>query len=147
MLRDSVPAPSSSAGLLIVVGAVIVSGGRLLVVSKKAAPQVYYLPGGKPEPGESLREALIRELGEELCVQPDSVRPLATIDDMAALEGIPMRMTVYEVSLSQEPRPAAELAAMGWTTGTDRYESLLAPAIGGQLIRFLQATGRMPGSG
>ena len=27
---------------------------------------------------------------------------------------------------------AAELAAMGWTTGTDRYEPLLAPAIGGQ---------------
>jgi ADP-ribose pyrophosphatase YjhB (NUDIX family) len=133
--------------LLVVVGAVIVSGGRLLVVSKKAAPQVFYLPGGKPEPGETLRQALVRELGEELCVQPGSVRPLVTIDDMAALEGIPMRMTVYEVSLSQEPRPAAELAAMGWTTGTDRYEALLAPAIGGQLIRFLRATGRMPGSG
>lgn len=147
MLRDSLPAPPSSPGLLVVVGAVIVSGGRLLVVSKKAAPQVFYLPGGKPEPGETLRQALVRELGEELCVQPGSVRPLATIDDMAALEGIPMRMTVFEVSLSQEPRPAAELAAMGWTTGTDRYEGLLAPAIGGQLIRFLRATGRMPGSG
>jgi ADP-ribose pyrophosphatase YjhB (NUDIX family) len=133
--------------VLVVVGAVIVTNGRLLVVSKKAAPRVFYLPGGKPEPGESLREALIRELGEELCVQPQSVLPLTTIDDMAALEDMPMRMTVYGVTLSQEPRLAAELAAMGWTDGTDRYAPLLAPAIGGQLMRFLRATGRLPDPG
>lgn len=146
MLRDSLPARSRP-NLLVVVGAVIITGGRLLVVSKQAAPRVFYLPGGKPEPGESLREALIRELGEELCVQPESVLPLATIDDMAALEGMPMRMTVYGVTLSQEPRLAAELAAMGWTDGADQYAPLLAPAIGGQLIRFLRAAGRLPGPG
>jgi 8-oxo-dGTP diphosphatase len=49
------------------------------------------------------------------------------------------------VTLSQEPRLAAELAAMGWTDGADQYAPLLAPAIGGQLMRFLRATGRLPG--
>ncbi|HEU5420893.1 MAG TPA: NUDIX domain-containing protein [Streptosporangiaceae bacterium] len=146
MLSDSPPARSRP-NLLVVVGAVIVADGRLLVVSKKAAPEVFYLPGGKPEPGESLRQALIRELGEELCVQPESIEPLTTMDDMAALEGVPMRMTVYGVMLSQQPRLAAELAAMGWTDGNDQYGPLLAPAIGGQLMRFLRSTGRLPRSG
>jgi len=37
---------------LLVVAAAVIHEGRLLVVSKKAAPAIFYLPGGKPEPGE-----------------------------------------------------------------------------------------------
>ncbi|WP_082317665.1 NUDIX domain-containing protein [Streptomyces sp. NRRL WC-3549] len=50
------------------VAAAVVSGGRLLVVSKKSAPEVFYLPGGKPDQGEEALEALTRELIEELGV-------------------------------------------------------------------------------
>jgi len=52
--------------LITVVAAAVVEQGRLLVVSKQAAPGVFYLPGGKPEPGEDAQATLLRELDEAL---------------------------------------------------------------------------------
>ncbi|NSC24514.1 NUDIX domain-containing protein [Streptomyces albus subsp. chlorinus] len=111
---------------LLVSAAAVVENGRLLVVSKQAAPDFFYLPGGKPEPGESARAALVRELDEELGVTPLSVTPLTQVRATAALEGVPMRMTVFRARLEGRPRPAAEIAAMRWTDGTD---VALAPAV------------------
>ena len=51
---------------LIVIAAAVIEQGRLLVVSTKSAPDIFCLPGGTPGPGETARETLIRELGEEL---------------------------------------------------------------------------------
>lgn len=137
--------PVADPAALTVVAAAIIEGGRLLVVSKKAAPDVFYLPGGKPEPGETARQTLLRELGEELGVLPTSTALLGHFDGVAALERVPMRMTVFLAGLARVPRPAAELAALGWTTGTDRYRPLLAPAVRDQVIPFLRGAGRLPG--
>ncbi|WP_372348295.1 NUDIX domain-containing protein [Streptomyces sp. KL116D] len=52
-----------------VVAAAVVEDGKLLVVSKQAAPDVFYIPGGKPEAGEQPEETLERELREELGVE------------------------------------------------------------------------------
>jgi 8-oxo-dGTP diphosphatase len=130
---------------LVVVAAAIIEQGRLLVVSKKSAPDTFYLPGGQPEPGETARETLIRELGEELGAWPASLTLLGQFDGPAALEHVPMRMTVFAAALGAVPRPRAELAALGWTTGADGYEPRLAPAVRSQVIPFLRHTGRMPG--
>ena len=48
--------------VLVVVAAAIVVERRLLLVSKQVAPDVFYLPGGKPEPGESDDACLSREI-------------------------------------------------------------------------------------
>jgi len=48
--------------VLLVVAAAIIRDRKLLLVSKQAAPDVFYLPGGKPEPGEETLETLVREL-------------------------------------------------------------------------------------
>ncbi|MGK4907117.1 NUDIX domain-containing protein [Streptomyces albus] len=117
--------PEAAAGLL-VSAAAVVENGRLLVVSKTAAPGLFYLPGGKPEPGETAREALVRELGEELGVRPRSLTPLTEIRATAALEGVPMTMTVFRATLEGRPAPAAEIAALRWTDGTGLD---LAPAV------------------
>ncbi|NUR98728.1 MAG: NUDIX domain-containing protein [Kribbellaceae bacterium] len=47
------------------------TAGRILVVRKTRGPYdgLLDLPGGRPEPGESWRQALIRELHEELGVR------------------------------------------------------------------------------
>ncbi|MGP3986959.1 NUDIX hydrolase [Streptomyces sp. 3N207] len=118
-----------AAAELIVSAAAVVREGRLLVVSKTAARGLFYLPGGKPEPGESLRAALDRELREELGVAPRSVTPLTEIRGTAALEGVPMRMTVFRATLDGQPEPGAEIAALRWTDGTDGPGLNLAPAV------------------
>jgi ADP-ribose pyrophosphatase YjhB (NUDIX family) len=130
-----------TSALITVVAAAIVEHGRLLVVSKKAAPAVFYLPGGKPEPGEDARATLVRELHEELGARPHGVTRLADFRGIAALEQAPMLMTVFAASLAERPRPAAELARLAWTTGADGYRPLLAPAVRDQVIPYLRASG------
>lgn len=130
-----------STGALRVVGAAIVEDGRLLVVSKTAAERVFYLPGGKPEPDEDAETALVRELREELGVRPRSIRRFRLVEDVAALEQVPMIMAVYLVTVDGAPHPAAELAAMGWTTGQDEYLPLLAPAVRRQVVPALAKSG------
>jgi 8-oxo-dGTP diphosphatase len=49
--------------LRVIAGAVL-AGRRLLLVRKQAAPTVWFLPGGKPEPGEPPLGCLGRELRE-----------------------------------------------------------------------------------
>lgn len=121
-------------GRLLVVAAAIVRSGRLLVVSKRSAPQVYFLPGGKPEAGEDDRATLVRELAEELGVYPQRMRHLLVVEDIAAVEQVAMRMVVFLAHISGEPVPAAELAAMTWTTGRDDIASLLAPAVKNHVV-------------
>ena len=130
---------------LVVVAAAIIKAGHLLVVSKKAAPDVFYLPGGKPEAGGSAEQTLVRELGEELGLIPTALRPLGQVEEMAALERVPMRMAVFTARISQDPRPAAELAALGWTSGVDGHARLLAPAVRGHVIPLLRGAGLLPG--
>jgi ADP-ribose pyrophosphatase YjhB (NUDIX family) len=128
-----------------VVAAAIVRDGRLLVVSKKAAERVFYLPGGKPEEGEDPGAALARELDEELGIRTVTHRLLAVVTDVAALEQVPMRMAVFITTVAGTPSPAAELAAMGWTTGRDEYRPLLAPAVRNQVVPLLTTAGLLAG--
>ncbi|MFI8197039.1 NUDIX domain-containing protein [Streptomyces sp. NPDC085942] len=89
---NAAAAPPAQTEPLIVVAATVVRGGRLLMVSKKAAPDVFYLPGGKPDADEEPLETLVRECEEELGVRPVEPRLLAEIESIAALEGVPLRM-------------------------------------------------------
>ena len=126
--------------VLEVVAAAIVRSGRLLVVSKRSADHVFYLPGGKSEPGEPERETLARELREELGVTLVGAEPFAVVEDVAALEQVPMRMTALRATVDGAPAPEAEIAAMAWTDGSDGG-LLLAPAVRNQVVPRLAAAG------
>ncbi|MFT3714518.1 MAG: NUDIX domain-containing protein [Gordonia sp. (in: high G+C Gram-positive bacteria)] len=57
-----------------VVAGAVVDDGRLLLAQRSYPPEVagrWELPGGKAEDGETLHDALIRELSEELGVTVD----------------------------------------------------------------------------
>jgi 8-oxo-dGTP diphosphatase len=125
--------------VLRVIAAAVLGSRGLLLVSKRAAPEVFYLPGGKPDPGEAPLDCLRRELREELGVAVVSARPFAEIRAPAALEGIEMWMSVFLTRLMGVPTPAAEIAALRWWPQAP--DLVVAPAVRDCLIPRLRRSG------
>jgi 8-oxo-dGTP pyrophosphatase MutT (NUDIX family) len=98
------------------------SDRRVLGVRSKGKA-VFYLPGGKREPGESDRDALLREIREELSVDLDgeSLRLVGTFVGAAdgKTDGTRVRLTCYEASHRGELEIAAEIEALDWISCAD----------------------------
>jgi 8-oxo-dGTP diphosphatase len=124
-----------------VIAAAVLGSRGLLLVSKRAAPDVFFLPGGKPEPDEAPLECLERELDEELGVGIRAAEPFAEVRAPAALEGVEMWMTVFLARLAGPPSPAAEIAALRWWP--DEPVLGLAPAVRDCVIPRLRLAGRL----
>ena len=124
-----------------VIAAAVVRDGELLLVAKRAAPEVFYLPGGKPDDGEAPLDCLAREVREELGAGLAAAEPFVDLRAPAALEGVPMLMSVYLAVLDGEPAPAAEIAALAWWP-RDRGV-VLAPAIREHVIPALRQARRL----
>lgn len=126
---------------LVVVAAAIVDEGRLLLVSKLAAPNVCYLPGGKLEEGEEPTAALVRELAEELGVVPTSLRPFAEVTEIAALERVPMQMSVFLAEIDGIPLARNEIAELAWLDPDGMFPGELAPAVEKHVVPQLREHG------
>jgi 8-oxo-dGTP diphosphatase len=124
-----------------VIAAAVLGSHGLLLVSKRAAPDVFYLPGGKPEPGEAPLACLRRELREELGVEVASAETFTDVRAPAALERVDMWMTVFLVRLAGTPKPAAEIAALRWWPAEPA--PCLAPALSDYVIPRLRSSGRL----
>jgi 8-oxo-dGTP diphosphatase len=124
-----------------VIAAAVLGPRGLLLVSKRAAPDVFYLPGGKPEPGEAALDCLGRELAEELGVGIEAAEPFDEVRAPAALEGVDMWMTVYLTRLAGLPAPAAEITALRWWPAEPAPG--LAPAVRDCVIPRLRRAGRI----
>jgi len=112
-----------------VVAAAVIDDQRVLLVSKLEAPDVFYLPGGKPEDGEQPLETLGRELAEELSVGVVDAELLSVVRDEAALERTPMEMQVYLARVVGVISPQAEIAGIAWVDASGESPGRLAPAI------------------
>jgi 8-oxo-dGTP diphosphatase len=124
--------------VLRVIAAAVLGSRGLLLVSKRAAPDVFYLPGGKPEPGEAPLECLRRELAEELGVAVEHAEPFTEVRAPAALEGVDMWMTVFRTRLVGAPVPGAEIAHLRWWPHDRGLR--LAPAVRDGVIPRLRQT-------
>ena len=123
-----------------VVAAAVIEERRLLLVSKRQAPDVFYLPGGKRDPGEDDLACLRRELSEELGVAPLDPVAWREVVAPAALEPEhSLRMTVYLTRLGGTPAISGELARLRWWDRDDR--SRLAPAVEHEVVPRLRAGG------
>jgi 8-oxo-dGTP diphosphatase len=122
-----------------VVAAAIIADRRLLLVSKRAAPDVFYLPGGKPEPGEQPLETLARELAEELNLAVIDADLLSVVCEEAALERTAMEMRVYQVRVEGVVSPRAEISGIAWVDARGEVPGTLAPAIRNQVLPDLAA--------
>ncbi|HEX6932340.1 MAG TPA: NUDIX domain-containing protein [Streptosporangiaceae bacterium] len=79
---------------------------------------VYFLPGGIPEDGESYAEAAMREVAEEvgLRLDPGSVRELIRIEDQAygAPPGCQVLLICFDGTAEGTMRAGDEIAEITW---------------------------------
>jgi A/G-specific adenine glycosylase len=98
--------------------AVIERNGRYLI-QKRPSPGLlaglWEFPGGKREPGETLEEALARELREELGVEVREVRPIVTVRH-AYTE---YRVTLHAFSCELVGEPEADPKRLRWVAPKD----------------------------
>lgn len=80
--------------------------------------QLFYIPGGKRELGETDEQALIREIEEELAVilEPSSIRFYGEFTGLAdgKQDGTQVRIRCYFANYQGTATPAAEIAELAW---------------------------------
>ncbi|WP_327071202.1 NUDIX hydrolase [Kitasatospora sp. NBC_01302] len=118
-------------------------GGRLLA-TRTHGRELFYLPGGKPEPGETHEQALVREIAEELGVtlDPATLAPVLTL--AAPADGKPAGTLVRTFCFTGEgvgePAPRGEIAEITHLTHGDHPRA--SPVVR-QLLDRLAATGEL----
>lgn len=103
--------------------------GRLLMTRRQAGQDFAHhweFPGGKQEAQETPRQALVRELQEEVDITPTEVEPLITIPWQYAHKAV--RLTVWRVTDWQGAPQAREGQAMAWLTLAEVMALPLPPA-------------------
>ncbi|MFF5292235.1 NUDIX hydrolase [Paractinoplanes globisporus] len=122
---------------------VCVRDRRVLVV-RPHYTDAFYLPGGKPEPGESYPEAAAREVREEvgLVLNPADLTLYTEIVAPAHNRppGTEVRLICFTGGTPDgDPKPAAEIGELAWFTPSDATRC--APAI--QLLIAKLATANL----
>ena len=106
---------------------------RRLLVARSKNKDLFYLPGGKREVGESDQQALTREIAEELSVilMPDTVEYVETFTALAdgKTDGTHVQMTCYRAEFSGTLQAAAEIAELAWVTSLDHDRCSLVAKI------------------
>ena len=105
------------------VGWILIQNQKLLGV-RSHGKDMFYLPGGKRESGESDTETLIREVMEEMSVQiTDGIHYLGEFSAPAdgKKAGVIVTVQCYQSNYSGQLTPNAEIAELKWL-GTEDYE-------------------------
>ena len=113
---------------------------RRLLCARTGARGLFYVPGGKPEPGEDDAAALVREIAEELAVRidPATIVPWGTFT--APADGQPGRdviVSLYAAEGDGEPVASAEIEELRYLSSG---EADCASAAAGLILQRLKAT-------
>jgi len=96
---------------------ILLRDGQVLS-TRSRGKTVWYIPGGKREPGETDLEVLAREVREELSVEVDvaQAKAVGVFEAQAHghAEGVVVRMSCYAAPYRGELAPAAEIEEMAW---------------------------------
>ena len=120
-LRDAVAANLSSLAIVpasadrraaVAVTLIEADGDAAVVLTQRALhltahPGQFALPGGRVDPGETVEEAALRELGEEVGVYVDEGSILGRLDDFVTRSGYSIApVVVWAGEVEFEPNPA-----------------------------------------
>jgi len=103
--------------------AFILIQNRTILSTRTKGKEVYYIPGGKWESGETDEQTLIREVKEELNIdiQPGSINYLKTFTAQShgAKQGVLVKMTCYTASFKGSLKASSEIAELRWLHSAD----------------------------
>ncbi|WP_431219406.1 NUDIX domain-containing protein [Leifsonia xyli] len=126
---------------LIVSAVAVVRDRRVLMVTARER-DVYYMPGGKVDAGETAAEAAAREALEEVALRfrPDELEELFEVRTQAhgEPEGRQVHMRVFLGRTDAQPEPSGEVGAVHWTSSVDADR---CPPAGLEVLRRLVALG------
>lgn len=109
----------------IVVAAVALVRDEHVLTVRKRGTERFMLVGGKLEPGESPRDAALRETYEEVGLRIGAATLLGEFHSAAANEpGHTLHSTVFWVESDDEPVASAEIAEVRWTPLRDHPDDL-----------------------
>lgn len=112
-----------------VVGAIFVRDGKVLAArrsSDMALPGLWEFPGGKIEPGETAKEALLREITEELQCDIE-VGDYLTTTEYEYPFGI-VSLSTYFAKLKGEDPVLTEHSEIRWLAPSELFDVEWAPA-------------------
>ena len=127
---------------VVVSAGVLVENGRVLLTQRKAGAHLegmWEFPGGKVEPGEDPRAALVRELREELGIDVnvgEAVDVTFHRYDDADKAVLLLFFEATRTSTSADPR-ALDVAAFRWAAPSD-LATLTFPPADGPIVRKVE---------
>ncbi|MER5462597.1 NUDIX domain-containing protein [Streptomyces sp. NPDC002668] len=120
-----------------------VENGRILC-ARSRGKDVYYIPGGKREGGESDLQTLLREVEEELSVAvlPATVSHVGTYEAQAHghSDGVVVRMSCYAGDYRGTLIASSEIEEIAWLSYLDRAQ---VPPVDQLLFDELKASGEL----
>jgi mutator protein MutT len=126
----------------VAVGAIAVDDDRLLLVRRGQAPAAgrWSIPGGRVEPGETLAEAVVREVAEETGLESVCDEFVGWVERIGALHHyviLDFRVTILS---SSQPRAGDDAVEADWVPLAEVAELRLVDG----LAEFLHEHGILP---
>lgn len=120
-----------------VVAAVIQQDGKYLITQRRESaslPLLWEFPGGRVEPGETDKEALLREFKERLGAEVEVGKPVAF--RRHDYEGYTVELVLYEANLITEDLQAMRVQDYKWVAVDEFTDYPFPPADKGTLDDF-----------
>jgi len=138
---DSTPVDRMPLPDLLVAAIALVRDRRVLMVTARDR-EVYYMPGGKIDHGETAAEAAAREALEEVALVLDPAELDELFEVVVQAHGEPdgrlVRMRVFRAETDAMPFASTEVDALHWVTTADAHS---CPPPGAELLARRAASG------